>query len=333
MLYVEILGNLPGLAKGEVKALLELADKGFKIVENDHLFLAVKGNEKAFPFLDRLGMAHEYGILLFSAESVKELYAKAESIDWGEYITGTFKVDREVMRNCAHDVKNLEKKLGAIIYKQGFKVNLSNPNTLVRVYCGRKLWVGIRVRAFKAKTFDERKANKRPFYKPIALPPRIARAMVNLARARKEVLDPFMGTGGILIEAGLMGLKVYGVDLRKDMVDGARINLEYFRIRDYVLKQGDATKLREIFPDKTFEAVATDPPYGSSATLAGRKREELYEKALMSIYEVLDGHLSIAFPAEFNAEKVAEKIGFEVLEKHYQRVHSSLDRYFYVMIT
>ncbi|MBO8173647.1 MAG: TIGR01177 family methyltransferase [Thermococcus sp.] len=333
MLYVEILGNLPSLAKSEVKALLKLADRRFEIAEEDYLLLAIEGDERAFPFLDRLGMAHEYGILLFSAENVEELYAKAESIDWGEYIAGTFKVDRETMRNCVHDVKDLEKQLGAIIYRQGFRVNLSNPNTLVRVYCGKKLWVGVRIRFFKAKTFDERKADKRPFYKPIALPPRIARAMVNLARARREILDPFMGTGGILIEAGLMGLKVYGVDLRKEMVEGARINLEYFGVKDYVLKQGDATKLREIFPDKTFEAVATDPPYGSSATLAGRKREELYEKALASIYEILDGYLSIAFPADFNAEKVAEKIGFEVLEKHYQRVHSSLDRYFYVMKT
>ncbi|HIH72815.1 MAG TPA: TIGR01177 family methyltransferase [Thermococcaceae archaeon] len=331
MLYIEILGNLPEMAQGEVKALLEMASPEFKIIERDYLFLAVKGDKRAFPFLDRLGLAHEYGELLFSAESPEELYSKAESIEWEKYIRGTFKVDRETMVNCSHEVEDVERKVGAIVSKRGFKVNLSSPQTLIRVYCGKKLWVGVRKKFFEAKEFNERKADKRPFYKPIALPPRVARAMVNLARARKEVLDPFMGTGGILIEAGLMGLKVYGVDLRRDMVEGARRNLEHYGVKNYVLKQGDATRLRELFPDKTFEAVATDPPYGTSATLGGRKREELYEKALASIYEVLDGYLSIAFPAQFNAEIVAEKIGFEVLEKYYQRVHSSLDRYFYVM--
>ena len=331
MLYIEILGNLPEMAQGEVKALLEMASPEFKIIERDYLFLAVKGDKRAFPFLDRLGLAHEYGELLFSAESPEELYSKAESIEWEKYIRGTFKVDLETMVNCSHEVEDVERKVGAIVSKRGFKVNLSSPQTLIRVYCGKKLWVGVRKKFFEAKEFNERKADKRPFYKPIALPPRVARAMVNLARARKEVLDPFMGTGGILIEAGLMGLKVYGVDLRRDMVEGARRNLEHYGVKNYVLKQGDATRLRELFPDKTFEAVATDPPYGTSATLGGRKREELYEKALASIYEVLDGYLSIAFPAQFNAEIVAEKIGFEVLEKYYQRVHSSLDRYFYVM--
>ncbi|MDK2983119.1 MAG: tRNA (guanine10-N2)-dimethyltransferase [Thermococcaceae archaeon] len=331
MLYIEILGNLPEMAQGEVKALLEMASPEFKIIERDYLFLAVKGDKRAFPFLDRLGLAHEYGELLFSAESPEELYSKAESIEWEKYIRGTFKVDRETMVNCSHEVEDVERKVGAIVSKRGFKVNLSSPQTLIRVYCGKKLWVGVRKKFFEAKEFNERKADKRPFYKPIALPPRVARAMVNLARARKEVLDPFMGTGGILIEAGLMGLKVYGVDLRRDMVEGARRNLEHYGVKNYVLKQGDATRLRELFPDKTFEAVATDPPYGTSATLGGRKREELYEKALASIYEVLDGYLSIAFPAQFNAERVAERIGFEVLEKYYQRVHSSLDRYFYVM--
>ncbi|MDK2854179.1 MAG: tRNA (guanine10-N2)-dimethyltransferase [Thermococcaceae archaeon] len=331
MLYIEILGNLPEMAQGEVKALLEMASPEFKIIERDYLFLALKGDKKAFPFLNRLGLAHEYGELLFSAESPEELYSKAESIEWEKYIRGTFKVDRETMVNCSHEVEDVERKVGAIVSKRGFKVNLSSPQTLIRVYCGKKLWVGVRKKFFEAKEFNERKADKRPFYKPIALPPRVARAMVNLARARKEVLDPFMGTGGILIEAGLMGLKVYGVDLRRDMVEGARRNLEHYGVKNYVLKQGDATRLRELFPDKTFEAVATDPPYGTSATLGGRKREELYEKALASIYEVLDGYLSIAFPAQFNAERVAERIGFEVLEKYYQRVHSSLDRYFYVM--
>ena len=333
MLYVEILGNLPEMSQGEVKALLEMASPDFKIIERDYLFLAIKGNESAFPFLSRLGLAHEYGRLLFFAESLEELYSKAENTEWEKHIEGAFKVDRETMANCSHKVEDIERKLGALISKRGFKVNLSSPDTLIRVYCGKKLWVGVRERFFKAKPFNERKADQRPFYKPIALPPRVARAMVNLSRARREILDPFMGTGGILIEAGLMGLRAYGVDLRKDMVEGAKRNLEHYGVKDCILKQGDATKLKELFPGKTFEAVATDPPYGSSATLGGRKREELYKKALSSIYDVLSGYLSIAFPAQFNAERVAEKIGFEVLEKYYQRVHSSLDRYFYVMRT
>ncbi|WP_048165956.1 TIGR01177 family methyltransferase [Palaeococcus pacificus] len=329
MLYVEILGNLPSLAEGEVKTLLELASPKFNLAERDYLFLALDADESAFSFLERLGMAHEAGILLFSADSVDELYSKAEALDWG-FLEEPFAVRRERMLNCRHDVKDVERTLGGIIAKEGLKVNLRNPKSVIRVYCGEKLWVGVKRIHFDPKGFEKRKAHNRPFFKPISLHPRLSRAMVNLSRAREEVLDPFMGLGGILIEAGLMGIKAYGVDIREDMVEGARGNLEFFGVKDYDLRVGDATKLREIF-ERSFEAIATDPPYGTSATLAGREREELYRKALESMYDVLNGYLSIAFPVQFDASKVAEKIGFEVLERYYQRVHGSLERYFYVM--
>ena len=328
MLYVEILGNLPEMARDEVKAMLELADG--EIAGQDYLFLKVDADEKAFPYLDRLGLAHEYGELIIEADSVDELLRKAKDINWP--IKGTFKVDTETMANCRHDVLNLPRKLGAVIHAQGFRVNLSKPDTLVRVYCGERVYAGIRLRFFDPKGFERRKAHHRPFFRPISLPPRVSRALVNLTKARRELLDPMMGAGGILMEAGLLGLKVYGVDIRPEMVEGAELNLRHYEIMNYELKLGDATKLEELFPGKKFEAVATDPPYGTSATLAGREREELYRKVLESIYRVLEdgGRLAIAFPADFDGREEAEKVGFKSLGRYYQRVHKSLDRYFYV---
>ncbi len=43
--------------------------------------------------------------------------------------------------------------------------------------------------------------------------PKLARCMVNLTGVKENdlVLDPFCGTGGILIEAGIMGARVIGV--------------------------------------------------------------------------------------------------------------------------
>ena len=328
MLYVEILGNLPEMARDEVKAMLELA--GGRIVGQDYLFLKVDADEGAFPYLNRLGLAHEYGELIIEADSIGELLRKAEEVEWP--IGGTFKVDTETMANCRHNVLDLPRKLGAVIHAQGFRVNLSKPDTLVRVYCGERVYAGIRLRFFDPKDFEGRKAHHRPFFRPISLHPRVSRALVNLTKAKRELLDPMMGAGGILIEAGLLGLKVYGVDIRPEMVEGAEMNLRHYGVREYELKLGDATKLEELFPGKRFEAVATDPPYGTSATLAGRKRDELYRKVLESIHGVLEegGRLAIAFPADFNGEKEAEKVGFKLIGRYYQRVHKSLDRYFYV---
>jgi len=328
MLYVEILGSLPGMAEDEVRAMLELA--GGRIAGKDYLLLKVNADGRAFPFLDRLGLAHEYGLLIAEADSVEELLDKAGEVEWP--IEGTFKVDTETMANCRRNVLDLPRKLGALIAARGFKVNLSGPDTIVRAYCGEKLYAGIRTRYFDPKDFEIRKAHRRPFFRPISLHPRLSRALVNLTKARKELLDPFMGAGGILIEAGLIGLNVYGVDIKAEMVEGAKMNLRYYGIRDYELRVGDATKLEELFPGRKFEAIATDPPYGTSATLAGRNRDELYRKALEGMYAVLaeGGRLAIAFPVAFDGKSEAEKVGFRLLGRYYQRVHKSLERYFYV---
>mgnify|MGYP002171746373 CR=1 FL=1 len=40
-------------------------------------------------------------------------------------------------------------------------------------------------------------------------------------------MDPFCGTGGILIEAGLIGCKVAGSDVNWKMKNGSAINLDY----------------------------------------------------------------------------------------------------------
>ncbi|WP_297436292.1 TIGR01177 family methyltransferase [Thermococcus sp.] len=329
MLYIRILGNLPEMARDEVKAMLELA--GGRMTGQDYLLLKAEGDERAFPYLNRLGLSHEYGELIVEAESTGELLQKASEVAWP--IKGSFKVDTETTANCKHDVLNLPRKLGAVIHTQGFRVNLSKPDTVIRVYCGERLYAGIRLRFFDPKNFEGRKAHYRPFFRPISLHPRVSRALVNLTRARKELLDPMMGAGGILMEAGLLGLKVYGVDIRPEMIEGAEMNLRHYGIKDYELKLGDATKLEELFQGKKFEAMATDPPYGTSATLAGRERDELYRKVLESIYNVLKpgGRLAIAFPASFDGEVEAVEVGFRLAGKYYQRVHKSLDRYFYVL--
>ncbi len=143
MLYVEILGNLPEMARDEVRAMLELAGGG-EIVSRDYLLLGgVNAGEEALPFLDRLGLSHEYGKLVIEADSVEELLEKARGgVEW-PIGGGTFKVDTETMANCRHNVLDLPRKLGgAVIHSKGFRVNLSRPDTLVRVYCGERLHAG-----------------------------------------------------------------------------------------------------------------------------------------------------------------------------------------------
>lgn len=69
------------------------------------------------------------------------------------------------------------------------------------------------------------------------LPPKLAQAMINLARGACQLtrpanlLDPFCGTGVILQEAGLMGLTTYGSDNNPRMIKYTQTNLDWLTRR------------------------------------------------------------------------------------------------------
>jgi tRNA G10 N-methylase Trm11 len=66
------------------------------------------------------------------------------------------------------------------------------------------------------------------------LPPKLAQIMLNLALANqppaeKTLLDPFCGTGVVLQEALLIGMKAYGTDLNEKMIDYTKQNLTWLK--------------------------------------------------------------------------------------------------------
>ena len=58
----------------------------------------------------------------------------------------------------------------------------------------------------------------------------MARAMINVAGIKNDeiLLDPFCGTGGILIEGADMNLNIIGQDVDVKMVDASLKNLAHF---------------------------------------------------------------------------------------------------------
>ena len=90
-------------------------------------------------------------------------------------------------------------------------------------------WVGTTVAVHNPFEFQ-----KRDIYKPnqrtiFAMPPRLARIMVNLSACTpgKTLLDPFCGVGTVLLEALLANAKVVGVDTNSWCVKAADENLEW----------------------------------------------------------------------------------------------------------
>ena len=140
-----------------------------------------------------------------------------------------------------------------------------------------------------------------PFQQPVSLPPKLARAAVNLARVvpSDRVLDPFLGTGALLAEAGLLGGRLYGVDRSSAMVRGALQNLAYLGVSAEELVVGDARDVEFAHKDQRFSAIVTDPPYGRSSSTGGEDSAALVSRVMERWWERLtpDGRLVVIIPS------------------------------------
>jgi tRNA (guanine10-N2)-dimethyltransferase len=138
------------------------------------------------------------------------------------------------------------------------------------------------------------------------------------------VLDPFCGTGGILIEAEMLGMYTIGSDFDPMMVNGSRQN-----VTQPDLMLADATLLP--FGKHTIDAVVTDFPYGQSVCI--KKTDtmaNLYADALDEIHRVLKvGHRAVIVTHRDISDIVASHMS--ILQRHEQRVHKSLTRRIFVL--
>jgi len=179
------------------------------------------------------------------------------------------------------DTKNIEKRLGSILKTEENTVDLEDPKETIKVYILEDEFVVTKkVLDIDRGLFNKRKNQKRPFSSPVSLDPILARVLVNLSEvpAGGSVLDPFCGTGGILIEAGLCGIKTYGADMQKEMVEGTRENLEEYGILNHDIRTAEIDELELVF-DQSFDAVVTDLPYGNASKKEGLPVDRFLEKA------------------------------------------------------
>jgi len=235
-----------------------------------------------------------------------------------------------VQRSSPHlDIEKLEGEIGRGVLnkKRGIKVRLSSPDkTFFGALTGKSFVFGLKLAEVAPKPFYRRRGKNRPFFHPSALPPKLARCMVNLARPKADcvVLDPFCGSGSILIEAGLIGCRVLGSDVKDLMVKGSLLNMRFFGVEALGISVAEAGKL----PFQRADRIVTDPPYGKSTTTLGYTVREVASRFLSEGADILPdgGYVSMASPRNLGIGGMGEDEGFEVIEKHLVYVHRSLTR-------
>lgn len=276
----------------------------------------------------RLGYTHEVHQII-KKSNIDDFETDILAINWQEYIDENFAV-RLKRFNSQVDTVAIERKAGSLILQktEDIKVNLSKPKTLVRLVAFEDIiYIAIEKYHLNKKHFEDIKPHKRPFFYPGSMSPKLARCMVNLSRVTEGqlVLDPFCGTGGILIEAGLIGCKVIGSDINWKMKNGTAINLEYCGIDDYRTFHLD---VRELKMYEKVAGVVTDPPYGISTSTGDIEGDDIFKEFFHSIYDNMadDAYLCMASPHYVDLNPMMDDVGFELVEQYSIKMHRSLTR-------
>jgi tRNA (guanine10-N2)-dimethyltransferase len=230
----------------------------------------------------RLAYTRISGAVLFSC-SAAALLKKIEDFPWKSIYKKDFCVRMKAIpaERTVFSEREIGGRIFDILLKSGVnpKVNLENPSLhLVFLFSGKKVMC-INALHLAGDDFESRNPKNRPGFSPVGMDSKLCRCMVNLSRAKKgeTVLDPFCGTGGILMEAGLCGCIPHGSDIDPQMVEKCRKNTKFFRIKQAQVSVSDATKLKGHFP-----YIVSDLPYGVSSFLS-EKKSSLYPKFFKSM--------------------------------------------------
>jgi tRNA (guanine10-N2)-dimethyltransferase len=234
---------------------------------------------------------------------------------------------RDVRGLTGVDTQRVERELGSVLAERGFDIELETPDHELRVLFSDGVCAVGWLAAEVGRGFDARAPPERPFVQPGSMDPMLARALANVAGARPgaRLLDPMCGTGGILVEAGLVGADVVGLDAQSKMAAGTSRNLDAYLDGGWTVTRGDAARLP--FAEGSFDAVVFDAPYGRQSKVRG-DLGTLVGDALTEAGRVADRCVVVG---DRPWARPAGRAGWQTEAAFTRRVHRSLTRYIVVL--
>jgi len=336
-LFITIKNHLP-LARAEIENLFRIED------EEDNLFLIDNVEMDVTEIFDRLAYTNFVNKIIFSASTLEELKNEIKNINKTEFdIQGSFMIRSKIDLDI--------KEFANLIWNQSNKpeVNLKNPDNIIEIVKFKEKYLLTHRIWGNNKEFFNRKPHMRPSLHPTSLDPRLARACVNIIAKNQSqtkqrtqtILDPFCGSGGFLIEAGLMGINSIGFDLDGKMLERTKTNLSFYKIKEdkYKLFKKDATDIDSynsynLRLNVEFDAIISDLPYGRASKLHNKEVLDLYQsffKTIKEIKQVKNKKLRVLLILpDFVDEKIISK-HFSIYLKYNYYIHRSLSRVVYVL--
>jgi len=322
----ELSGEHPDLPIWEAEALLTCTGKA-KLLRRDYNLAVFSSDADPSDFQSRIAMSHFLSEHLDSVD-VNNLVRFFDRLDLSKAKSVAVKVKIAEPMKGEYDPVELTKMIGEVVSKNA-KINLDHPAVRFRVIVGEKAHIGEEIVEVDRTQYEKRKNRFLPFNSPISIHPRLARTLINMTAKSNtcNILDPFCGTGTLLIESALMGMDAHGSDLSEKMIEGSRTNLKQLGLTAD-LKRLDVAEISKF--NKKFDCIVTDPPYGRSSSTNKEPIEELYSRALKSFARNLveEGRVGIIVPDQ----KVLDfEDDFKIIRNTSVRAHRSLVRNFIVL--
>jgi len=322
-----LVGGYDGIPLGELKSLFNSSGFSYNIINVYDRIVIVESDEGLIDYvIKRASMTHLGGLVIFiSKPTFHDISEGLKGVDLSLPKDSTFSVRVKrvgVSKSCV-DVGGLERLLGSIIVSKGLRVSLENPMFKFVGLFSKDVFVFLLERGSVDRgVFIMRRPSNRPFFHPSAMETWLARSLVNLVEPREDdiILDPFCGTGGLLIEGGLMDIRMIGIDISWEMCKGALKNVRFYGLWNVDIIRGDAA----FIPLRYFSRVVTDPPYGKDASTMGRTHTELVRSLLKqcnNVCKIVYGSFKGS-----GVEDVERELGFICKDSFELRVHRSLTR-------
>lgn len=360
MKYFFVLGNNPTLSIAELVSILKLKVKTALIV-NKSIFLVESDSEiNCQDLIKRVGGSIKIGVIedqydfgdnfLLTEKVEKIINTKDSKFRLGFSIYGNFGINLKkigmIIKNNLKEkginsriLFNQEQVLSSVSVEQNKLLDKGAEIVLIRnrdkILIGRTL----AVQAFKELS---RRDYGRPARDDLSgmIPPKLAQIMINLAGFSddvedKKILDPFCGSGTILMEAMLLGFKdIIGFDISKKAIQDSGKNASWTEknfnmTSDVKLKQLDVVKVADELPKKSIDAIITEPYLGPQRGYHNIEHtvselEDLYFKAIKQFSKILkpDGIIVMVWPIFIQKNKktyLFKNYGTDIQETNYTK--------------
>ncbi|MEK6835906.1 MAG: hypothetical protein AABX55_02690 [Nanoarchaeota archaeon] len=254
--YIFILGRNPELSLLEIISYLDKKDIKFKILDRWANILVLEIDKEKFDINELGGIIKIAKVEIKSNDkNVTKNYVNNLDFDKNKI----FYTSNDILINSY--LKERFKELGIKAHYKKFTFDPKFANLDLEIIKFKDCIARV-TQISNPKQYKKRDQVRPYFDEKKVISIRLARILINISKAKKEILDPFCGLGTILQEALLLNLDAYGLDLK---IKEAEKNLSWlnknFKINNkYKLYQGDARNLSKFF--NKVECCVTEPYMG-----------------------------------------------------------------------